>query len=580
MTYMEENLNMMVKELAHIIQGRLQAANSYFGVRTAIHPADFWIYGEILYEIKPDFVIVAGSAGSALALAHVLDSISRGQVIWMAPGDEMVPDQVRTHPGIMAITGDACEKLPEVRQHIGNNSSVLVLAEVTGSREKTLKLLNTCGPLVTTGSYLIVQGIPCCQAPGDDEPSGDQQAISAFIAENRHFTIDRTKEAFFITSCPGGFLKRLDGPVENRRKPPAGPSRPSLKAAEIIGCSVEDERGQPLKEIDEMKRFEVRITCRFNRNVEKPVYVLGFQDEKGEMIQGINTTITRTITYDCMPGEMVSVAFTVNNCFDKGKLTVAAAVLSSDETKPYDLRENLWSLEVKKPSVMTEKGISIHRLKHMEEDPAMPLRDLNIIILFRQIIDSTYHGIKTLKNPFDFWTYMELIHELRPDVIIEVGNARCGSVLALAHLLDRMNRGRVIGLDLTHDSVPDQVKKHPRISLITGDATENFLKVKQLIHEGEKVMVIEDSSHTYENTLQVLRTYSPLVSVDSYFIVEDGINWHGYDGGHFPGPYEAIETFTGENGHFSIDRSREAFFLTQNPKGYLKRITAPQAPCK
>lgn len=57
-----------------------------------------------------------------------------------------------------------------------------------------------------------------------------------------------------------------------------------------------------------------------------------------------------------------------------------------------------------------------------------------------------------------------------------------------------------------------------------------------------------------------------------YFIVEDSILHHGLDVGPAPGPFEAIEAFVEENQNFEIDRSKESFFITWNPKGFLKRV--------
>ncbi|MBE3048289.1 hypothetical protein IMZ48_38455, partial [Candidatus Bathyarchaeota archaeon] len=48
-------------------------------------------------------------------------------------------------------------------------------------------------------------------------------------------------------------------------------------------------------------------------------------------------------------------------------------------------------------------------------------------------------------------------------------------------------------------------------------------KVRPLISPTETAMVIEDSSHTFKNTLSVLRNYSRFVKKGMYFIVEDGI---------------------------------------------------------
>ena len=95
---------------------------------------------------------------------------------------------------------------------------------------------------------------------------------------------------------------------------------------------------------------------------------------------------------------------------------------------------------------------------------------------------------------------------------------------------------------------------------------------KKMIKPKDIVLIIEDSSHEYDNTLQILRKYSDLITKGSYFIIEDGICHHGLDVGPDPGPYEAIETFMSETNSFEIDRSKESFLITWNPKGFLKRV--------
>src|SRR5204863_41220 len=142
---------------------------------------------------------------------------------------------------------------------------------------------------------------------------------------------------------------------------------------------------------------------------------------------------------------------------------------------------------------------------------------------------TTYFGVPALKNPLDFWVYQELLYQLRPEVIVEVGNRYGGSTLALAHFCDLLGTGEIIGLDITHELVPEIVRTHPRITLIEGDACQSFDQVVTLIGARSNILVIEDSSHTYENTLNVLRTYNGLVQPGGYFIVEDSICYHGLD---------------------------------------------------
>ncbi|MFA7485704.1 MAG: CmcI family methyltransferase, partial [Phycisphaerae bacterium] len=156
----------------------------------------------------------------------------------------------------------------------------------------------------------------------------------------------------------------------------------------------------------------------------------------------------------------------------------------------------------------------------VEEHLDMPLKDV-LQIMQRGVKKKTsYFGIKTLKNPLDFWVYQQIIYEIKPDVIIEIGNLAGGSALALAHFLDNMQKGRIIAVDIDHSLIDAKTKQHPRITLVTADAVASFETVKPMINEGEKVLIIEDSAHTYDNTLCVLEKFSSLVSVGSYFIIE------------------------------------------------------------
>jgi len=209
---------------------------------------------------------------------------------------------------------------------------------------------------------------------------------------------------------------------------------------------------------------------------------------------------------------------------------------------------------------------------YIEDSLSMSLRDVLAVMQERIQKRTTYFGVRAMKSPIDHWVYRELICETRPDFIIEIGNACGGSTLSLAHICDLLGRGRVVAVDMSHARIHESVRNHPRISFVEGDACLSFPEVRRIIESGSKVLVIEDSSHTFDNTLKVLRTYSPLLRVGDYFIVEDGICRHGLNVGPKPGPYEAVEAFVRENPDYAIDRDRESFLITWNPKGYLKRV--------
>jgi cephalosporin hydroxylase len=210
--------------------------------------------------------------------------------------------------------------------------------------------------------------------------------------------------------------------------------------------------------------------------------------------------------------------------------------------------------------------------QHLEDSTTLPLSELLTRMQRGIMTETTYFGVRAYKNPLDAWIYQELIVAHRPDVIVEVGNRFGGGTLYLAHLCDLLGHGRVVGVDVRHQDLAEAVRQHPRITLLEGDAVARFEDVRALCAGSQRVVVIEDSSHTFDNTLAVLRVYSTLLRAGDLFIVEDTICHHGLDVGPDPGPYEAVAAFVQENPRFVIDRSRERFLVTWNPTGFLNCV--------
>jgi cephalosporin hydroxylase len=186
----------------------------------------------------------------------------------------------------------------------------------------------------------------------------------------------------------------------------------------------------------------------------------------------------------------------------------------------------------------------------------------------------TWMGVKALKSPLDAWIYQEIIYEVKPDVIVELGSMWGGSTLYLASLLDLLGHGQVVSVDISRERFS---AKHPRFVLITGSTTDpQVIAQVRSVCEGKKVLVIHDAAHDKPTVLADLRTYGQLVNVGSYLIVEDGFGDLFYPGTPIgmgeDGPLPAIEQFVQEHPEFEIDKSRERYLLTTNPLGYLKRV--------
>lgn len=186
---------------------------------------------------------------------------------------------------------------------------------------------------------------------------------------------------------------------------------------------------------------------------------------------------------------------------------------------------------------------------------------------------TTYRGWRILKLTSDLWIYANLIHDIRPGVIIETGTRYGGSALWLADQLDLIGSGRVITIDIDDDY--DARPEHPRITYVTGssgDADVAAQVAAMLPGDGSPVMVILDADHSRDHVLSELRVFAPLVTSGSYLIVEDtNINGHPVFEEFGPGPYEAVEDFMAENDDFEVDESCHLYYVTQNPRGYLRR---------
>lgn len=221
-----------------------------------------------------------------------------------------------------------------------------------------------------------------------------------------------------------------------------------------------------------------------------------------------------------------------------------------------------------------------------------PLKDLGVD--FQKNVAPTMYtynfdwlGLPIIQYPQDMVAVQEVIWETKPDIIIETGVARGGSLILSASILHLLNNnGRVIGVDI--DIRPhnrEAIENHPlafRINLVQGSSTDAQIieQVKSLISPNDKVMVILDSNHTHEHVLQELYAYSPLVSWGCYLVVMDtAIEDMPED--YFPdrpwgkgnNPKTAVHEFLKQTKRFEIDQSiQNKLLITVAPDGYLKCI--------
>ena len=141
-------------------------------------------------------------------------------------------------------------------------------------------------------------------------------------------------------------------------------------------------------------------------------------------------------------------------------------------------------------------------------------------------------GVPIIQMPADVMATQEVIWATKPDVIIETGVARGGSVLFMASLLEMLGGGKVVGVDIdirAHNraTIEDHAMSK-RVVLIEGGSVDEdtLASVRAQIPEGARVMVVLDSDHSREHVLSECRAYGQMVTKGCYLVVADTLVGH------------------------------------------------------
>lgn len=210
-------------------------------------------------------------------------------------------------------------------------------------------------------------------------------------------------------------------------------------------------------------------------------------------------------------------------------------------------------------------------------------------------------GRPIIQYPQDIVAMQELIWQVQPDLIIETGIARGGSLVfsaSMLALLDMCNgvvdgaasvlaasKRRVLGVDIEiRQANKLAILGHPLASLIhmiEGPSTSGAVlqQVRDYASDFKKVLVCLDSNHTHDHVLDELRSYAPFTSPNSYCVVFDTVI-EDLPEGTYPdrpwgvgnSPRTAVNAYLLENPDFKQDSSIEnKLMITVARGGYLKR---------
>lgn len=201
----------------------------------------------------------------------------------------------------------------------------------------------------------------------------------------------------------------------------------------------------------------------------------------------------------------------------------------------------------------------------------------------------SWMGVPIIQMPADVMATQEVIWSTKPDIIIETGVARGGSVLFMASLLEVIGNGQVIGVDVdirSHNR--ESIVNHPmskRVTLIEGGSVDEdtLARVRAEIPPNAKVMVVLDSDHSRDHVLQECRAYGPLVTPGCYLVVADTVVGHMSEETSpkkrskqwFKGnePLAALSDYLSEVDCFEVDEVINGkLVLSSSPGGYVKKL--------
>ncbi|MBA2500879.1 MAG: cephalosporin hydroxylase family protein [Chitinophagaceae bacterium] len=199
---------------------------SWMGRPIIQYPQDMIAMQEIIWEIKPDYIIETGIAhgGSLIYYASLLELIGHGEVIGIDIDiREHNRKEIEAHPmmkRIKMLQGSSVDetKVEEIKKLVGDNKKIIVCLDSNHTHDHVMKELELYGPFVSLGSYIVVFDTIVEALPegyfSQKRPWGisnnPMTAVQQFLKMNDNFIVDeQIDNKLLISVAPEGYLKRI-----------------------------------------------------------------------------------------------------------------------------------------------------------------------------------------------------------------------------------------------------------------------------------------------------------------------------------------------------------------------------------
>ena len=212
---------------------------------------------------------------------------------------------------------------------------------------------------------------------------------------------------------------------------------------------------------------------------------------------------------------------------------------------------------------------------------------INFLLDTKYVYNFDWMGFPIIQFPSDIIVLQEILFKEKPDIVIECGIGRGGSLIFYSSILKLIKKKfKVVGIELKLGKNKKKIEKSPfskNITLIEGSSTDerSVLKIKKILKNYKKPLIILDSMHTHKHVLNELNIYYKFIKKNGYLIVLDSLiefinKKHNDPKKKFKkgnSPYTAIVEFLKKNSNFKSDPYFEnKALITSAPYGFLRKI--------
>lgn len=191
---------------------------------------------------------------------------------------------------------------------------------------------------------------------------------------------------------------------------------------------------------------------------------------------------------------------------------------------------------------------------------------------------TTWRGVMVQKWVGDLWSYAEILHALRPTLVVEVGTSFGGSALWFADTMSAVAPpARVLTVDVDGERCAAVVRDDPRIERLVASSLDPAVASRVRALRAQRpgpVFLILDGNHAADHVLAEMEAFRDVLVRGDVLVVEDGnVNGHPVLPEHGPGPLEAVRAYVAlRPDDYERDLAHEARFgLTFAPEGFLVR---------